>query len=112
MLRIVRLLISLALLAAFVWFGATVKLGERTLFGHLYAIGQTKESQDLVKGTKETAQPIVDDVRRRFGSGDGGTAHAAAVPDAGAPEESLTETDRKALRKVLGKAAREAAKQH
>ena len=56
---------------AFAWFGVTVKLGSQTLFQHLRAIGQTKESQQLVDGTREAAGPLVDDVRRRFHEGTG-----------------------------------------
>jgi hypothetical protein len=51
--KIVRILISLACLVGFAWFGATVELGGRTLFGHLYAISQSRESQDLYKGAKD-----------------------------------------------------------
>ncbi len=47
------------------------KLGSRTLFQHLRAIGQTKESQELVDGTRQVAGPLVDDVRRRVGQGRG-----------------------------------------
>jgi hypothetical protein len=36
------------------------------LFGHLHAIAGTKESQELFDGTKESAKPLVDDVRRRI----------------------------------------------
>ena len=44
--------VTLVGLAAFAWFGVTVKLGSMTLFQHLRAIGQTKESQELVDGTR------------------------------------------------------------
>ena len=66
MFKLVKLGFGLVALAAVAWFGITVKLGPRTLFQHLRAIGQTKESQDLVDGTKQAAGPIVDDVRRRI----------------------------------------------
>ena len=66
MFRLIKLAIGLVGLMAFAWFGITVKLGERTLFQHVRAIGQTKESQELVDGTRQAAGPLVDDVRRRF----------------------------------------------
>ena len=53
MLGLLKLFFGLACLAAFAWWGLTVPLGERTLFGHLQAIGQSKESQELVRGTKQ-----------------------------------------------------------
>jgi len=113
-LRIVKLLVSVALLAVFVWWGFTVKLGERTFFGHLQAIAQTKESQDLVRGTREKAEPLVEDVRRRVTGAavDAGTTPTPATPPPGetppaAPQESLTDGDRRQLRRVIG-AARQA----
>jgi hypothetical protein len=102
--RLIKLGISLVGLLAFAWFGVTVKLGSQTLFQHLRAIGQTKESQELVEGTRQAAGPLVDDVRRRFkdGTSKEGTADKA-TPDAGAgaPEERISAADRQALRHVI-----------
>src|SRR5882762_7886141 len=70
MFRLLKLCMSLAAFLVVAWFGATVKLGDRTLFEHLHAIGQTKESQELVDGTKKAAEPLVDDVKRRVGHKD------------------------------------------
>jgi hypothetical protein len=95
--RLIKLGITLVGLAAFAWFGVTVKLGSQTLFQHLRAIGQTKESQELVEGTRQAAGPLVDDVRRKFHEG---TADKSS-PDAGAPEEHVTAADRQALRHLL-----------
>ena len=105
----------LALLGGFVWFGSTVMLGSHTLFGHLQAISHTKESQDLLDGTKQSAKPLVDDVRRRIAgapapAGKAGDkpadrkAEASAKPDAGPPQESISSGDRQKLRKILGNA--------
>jgi hypothetical protein len=104
-------------LAAFAWFGVTVKLGSMTLFQHLRAIGQTKESQELVNGTRQAAGPLVDDVRRKFqdGTKDGTqeetkegakegtkTAKAAkATPAEGPPEEHVSAADRQALHRLI-----------
>jgi hypothetical protein len=57
--RLFRLLLWLAVLCGFVWFGSTVPLGSKTLFEHLRAIGRTEEAHDLVEGAKEAARPIV-----------------------------------------------------
>lgn len=64
MLKLLRLLLSLALLGGFVWFGATVPLGNHTLFGHVGRIWRADETQDLVEGARDTARPAVEKVRR------------------------------------------------
>jgi hypothetical protein len=105
-------------LAAFVWVGANIPLGSRTLFEHLQAIGRTRETRDLLDGTKQAGKPFVDSVRdsvrdgvrRRLGGSnaevdDQGTAseRASIAPDGGVPPaDHVSETDREQLRKVLG----------
>jgi hypothetical protein len=105
MLRLLKLCFALAAFVCFAWFGTTVKLGPRTLFQHMRAIGQTKESQDLVDGTKQAAEPLVDDVRRRL-AGKATAALAASTPDGGAPEERLSDADKRQLRHLIGTAER------
>ena len=61
-----KLVAAVALFAGFCWFGTQVQLGSHTLFGHLHAIAGTPESQELFDGTKESARPLVDNVRRRI----------------------------------------------
>ena len=56
MFTLLKLGVSIVALLAFAWFGMTFKLGSRTLFEHLHAIGQTKESQELVDGTREAVR--------------------------------------------------------
>ena len=105
MIRLFKIVVGLVGLAAFVWFGANIQLGSRTLFQHLQAIGGTRETQDLLDGTRETAKPLVDSVRRRL-------AHEALdskeplipSPDAGAavrPSDDIPESDRQRLKKLL-----------
>jgi hypothetical protein len=67
--RLIRFLFSLSLLVAFVWFGATVPLGKHTLFGHLKAIWNSQEAHDMVQGTKESAGPAIDKVKRGVKAG-------------------------------------------
>ena len=67
--RLVKGLIYLALLGAFVVFGFTVKLGKHTLFGHVQRIWKADETQDLVKGTREKADPTVDKIKRGVKAG-------------------------------------------
>jgi hypothetical protein len=114
MFRMLKFLLGIAALVAFVWVGANIPLGSRTLFQHLQAIGRTRETQDLLDGTKQAGKPIVDGVRegvrRRLGGSnaevdDRGTAaeRATVAPDGGtAPAEHVSESDREQLRKVLG----------
>ena len=90
MFRLVRFLISLAMLGGFVWFGMTVKLGDKTLFGHIAAIGKSKETQDLVEGTKEAAKPVIHKVEEKL-SKDGGSS------------ETHGTADRKALKREIKK---------
>jgi hypothetical protein len=53
----IRAVIWLVIIGAFVWFGATVKLGNKTFFGHVRAIWHTQEAQDLKHGVQEKAGP-------------------------------------------------------
>jgi hypothetical protein len=113
MFTMLKLLLGLAGFLAFAWFGATVKLGDRTLFGHMHAIGTTKESQELVDGTKQVAGPLVDDVRRRIGKTDKAEGEKQAnlpalPPDAGAAQDDFSPSEKKQLRRLLGRAERHA----
>jgi hypothetical protein len=106
LLKIFKLLLGLACLAGFIWCGANIPLGPRTLFEHLQAIGRTRETQELLDGTRETARPLVDGVRRRMAkSEEKSDERSPAAPDGGvriaAPSEEITEQDRKRLRKLL-----------
>jgi hypothetical protein len=65
----IRFLLYLALAAGLTYCGATVKLGKRTLFGHIRAIWATEEVQDLAHGVEEQAGPAVDRVKRGFKAG-------------------------------------------
>lgn len=97
-------------LGAIVWFGATVKLGERTLFEHVEAIWKTPESQGLVRGTKDKMGNLVDRATDRVVKGVAKnapnqiTAHGAAAEDdanASPPMEEVQAKDRKALRNLI-----------
>jgi len=125
-LRLLKFLIFTAGLAGLVWWGLTVPLGERTLFGHLRAIGDSKESQELVRGTKQK----VGDLKKRMAdendegkddendeddaSGGGKSVAGARSPEKpqppepdprnaaeAAPQENLTSGDRTQMRRLL-----------
>ena len=55
----IRFLITAAIVLGFVYFGATVKLGDKTFFQHIRAIWHSPETQDLKKGVEDTARPAV-----------------------------------------------------
>jgi hypothetical protein len=96
--------VSLVALVAFAWFGMTYKLGSRTLFEHMHAIGQTKESQELVDGTRHAA----DDVRHHVGGKEAPGDDRRPPPmarDAGAPLDRLSSSEQRQLRYLLDKAA-------
>jgi hypothetical protein len=117
MFRLLKLCLSLAAFLVVAWFGATVKLGDRTLFEHLHAIGQTKESQELVDGTKKAAEPLVDDVKRRMGkdASKGDSERQARLPalpaDAGAAQDDFSPNEKRQLRRLLGAAERHASRE-
>lgn len=65
----IRLIVFLALAGAFVWCGATVKLGSRTFFGHVENIWATDEVKELKDGVKDKAGPTADKVKRGVKAG-------------------------------------------
>ena len=100
MFRLVKLLISLVGLAAFVWFGANVPLGNQTLFQHLQAIGRTREAKEMLDGARESAKPMLDSVRHKLADS---TTGSAALPDGGGvpPAEEISQADKQRLKKLL-----------
>jgi hypothetical protein len=118
--KLIKLAFGLVGLAAFAWFGITVKLGDQTLFQHLRAIGGSKESQELMDGTRQAAGPLVDDVRRRIAGRDEkgdksdkadraerDEAHVArAGHDGGVPQERLSASDQQELRRLVRRVER------
>jgi hypothetical protein len=101
--RLIKFLVGLALLAAFVWIGANVPLGSRTLFEHLQAIGRTRETKDLLEGTRESARPLMDSVRRKLAHEAQEMGDKVLPTDGGVPPaDDVPQTDREQLKKVLG----------
>ena len=78
---LLKFFMFLALIVVLVWFGATVRIGNHTLFGHVSRIWRTEETQELVKGAKDSAGPAVDKVKRGVKAGlDEATRAADAGP--------------------------------
>src|SRR5512144_998757 len=107
MLRFVKLVLYLALLVGFVWFGSTVELGNRTLFGHIQNIWKTHESQELVDGTKGKVGDLVDRASDKVSKGVGKNVTAPASSrgeeQGSPPMENVEGEDRKALRDLIGR---------
>jgi hypothetical protein len=71
--RYLRAAIWLAIVAGAVWFGATVPIGERTLFEHIRWIGHARDpaeaatrAQQLVDESKEAARPTIEKVGNKI----------------------------------------------
>lgn len=64
-----RTIVWIVVIAAVLYFGATVKLGERSFFGHIKNIWSSDETQDMVKGIKESSGPMMDRVERGVKAG-------------------------------------------
>jgi hypothetical protein len=88
---VIRAIVTLALVAGFIWAGMTIKLGKRTFFGHIGHIWHSEEAEEMKEGVKETTGPAVKKLERGFeagyhaikdGSGSGAGQHS---PDAPAP---------------------------
>jgi hypothetical protein len=79
-----RTIVSVIVVAVLLYFCATVKLGERTFFGHIKNIWSADETQDMVKGIKESSGPMVDRMQRGVKAG---LEEARRAPDAGVPDE-------------------------
>ena len=81
---VIRFIVTLLVVGALVFFGATVKLGKRTFFGHVSAIWSTNEAKDMREGVSEKAAPVVEKVKRGVEAGYKEAAKDAPAPDAGA----------------------------
>ncbi len=100
MLRLLKLFVSVGFLAAFVWFGMAVPLGERTLFAHVRAIANSKESEELVKGTKEKVGGLFGD-EEADGQGAPGRIEGDSAKRAGkAPAHAATKPSNPPIRFV------------
>lgn len=67
--RMIRLLIFLAIAGGLAFCGSTVKLGNRTFFGHIRAIWATDEAQDLKEGVKDKAGPAASKIKKGVEAG-------------------------------------------
>lgn len=62
-------LLKAAILVALVFGAFTVKLGDKTLVGHVKAIWSSPQAQDLKQGVEKTAGPAAQRVKRGIEAG-------------------------------------------
>jgi hypothetical protein len=107
MLRFLKLVLYLGALVGFIWFGSTVPLGKRTLFGHVQNIWKTHESQELVDGAKGKVGDLVDKASDKVTKGIGknvtAPANSRGEDRGGPPMEEVQNEDRNSLRDLIGR---------
>ena len=86
MFRTLRWAIGVIALAAAIYGAVRVDLGGRTLWGHLRAIANTAESQELVDGLRQKAAELTTDARTGPRS---------------KPEKPLSRSEREQLRELI-----------
>lgn len=102
--RLITFFFSTACLAAFVWFGLTVDLGSRTLFGHIRAIGGSDEAQDLSKGIQAKVQDFVGiEAAKRAAAEAARKAAEGGGRPSGPPQDEHSDDDREGMRKLTDK---------
>lgn len=66
---LIRSIVYLVVFIVVIYFGATVKLGQRTLFGHIRNIWSADETQEMVHEIKKSGRPMVDRLERGVNAG-------------------------------------------
>ena len=101
MFRLIKLLISLVVLAGFTYFAVAVPLGDKTLWQHVKAIAGSKASKDLVDGVKEKAGEVVKGVGSAKGTGAKKSGEKKSGEKKGDPIDNMSDEERRALRKLI-----------
>lgn len=102
MFRLIRWLLSLALLAGAVYFAVAVPLGEKTLWQHARAIAGSRESQELAREVKRKAgleqeRAPAPKEQAKAAEAKPEARHAEASP----ASDRLSEEERRLLRKLI-----------
>lgn len=125
MFRLIRGVISLAVIGGLVYVAVYVPLGEQTLWQHLKAIAGSRESKQLVDGVKHKAGEVLDkEARAKQADQDSKRAAAERARKLRAqqrairqaektpPKDGFTSTERAELRKLIReRLARKAARE-
>ena len=101
MLKLIKFLVVMALLAAVALFAFFVPLGKMTLWEHLVGISETNEAKDLGSELENKAKGIKDEVSKRIP--DIGRPEKEKDPEPAKPSSDLTDEDREELIKLLQK---------
>jgi hypothetical protein len=80
MYRLVRFVISLALILAFAYFAVTVPLGKHTLWGHIVRIARSPEAKDLAEGARDTAREAARRAERELDAQGAPPSHTQKTP--------------------------------
>lgn len=80
---LIRSIVYLVVFIVVIYFGTTVKLGERTLFGHIRNIWAADETQEMVKEIKKSGKPMAERLERGVKAG---LDEARREPVDGGPE--------------------------
>lgn len=92
--RLIRLIINLAILGVIVYVAIEIPIGRLTLWEHLKAISQSKESQNLVDEVKQKVN--------RLGASDAHVERTSLYDAENASRNNqLNEQERKLLKKII-----------
>ncbi len=80
----IRFIVTAALVVVFIWFGATVNLGRRTLFGHIRNIWSSEEAHELREDVETKTGPALEEAKHRAKAG--WKAMQESPLDAGVPD--------------------------
>jgi hypothetical protein len=64
--KALRGIIGLALVVGLLWCSFNVELGELTFAQHMDRIGQTREAEELLDGSRETVRPVLREATDRM----------------------------------------------
>lgn len=64
--KALRGIVGLALVAGLLWCSFNVELGELTFAQHMDRIGQTREAEELLEGSRETVRPVLREATDRM----------------------------------------------
>ncbi len=64
--KALRGIIGLVLVAGLLWCSFNVRLGELTFAQHMDRIGQTREAEELLEGSRQTVRPVLREATDRM----------------------------------------------
>jgi hypothetical protein len=85
--KLLRAMIGLGLLVGGLWCSFNVPLGERTFAQHMDRIGQTREAEELLEGSRQTVRPVLREATDRMLGEyiEAPTAEKSTIPERAAP---------------------------